>query len=222
MRVVDLASDGQSRALTFRLAKALDPGAAWGKGVIPDATGRRLLTPDGGLRLRDGASGELIATLAEGKGRLSGLFLADGRIVVDGGPRGTEAGPPQATVQVFDPDGAGLGEIPLDIRPGALTLGPEVVLGLVAVSPFRANFLPEDTLLVDVGDRRVVERLSGLRSPAIGFWNAPAAPPAGARPTSVHFFRDVEGRVIRIDFATGQRRIVTGPGAAAGERVSLR
>jgi hypothetical protein len=91
----------------------------------------------------------------------------------------------------------------------------------VAVSPFRTNLLPEDTLLVDIGDGRVVERLSGLRPPAIGFWNAPATPPAGARLTSVHFFRDVQGRILRIDFATGERKVVAGLGAPPGERIRL-
>jgi hypothetical protein len=38
----------------------------------------------------------------------------------------------------------------------------------------------------------------------------------------VHFFRDVEGRVVRIDFATGERRIVAGPGAPPGERFHFR
>ena len=41
-------------------------------------------------------------------------------------------------------------------------------------------------------------------------------------PTSVHFFRDVEGRVIRIDFATGERKTVAGPGAPPGQRISVR
>ena len=88
----------------------------------------------------------------------------------------------------------------------------------MAVSSFRSPYLAEDTLVVDVGDGRVVERLSGLR-PAIGFfWNVSGVP-ADAGPTSVHFFRDVEGRVIRIDFATGERSVVAGPGAPRGERL---
>jgi hypothetical protein len=92
-----------------------------------------------------------------------------------------------------------------------------VAPGRVAVSSFRAPYLSEDTLLVDVGEGRVVERLSGLR-PALGFfWNVSAVP-TDAGPTSVHFFRDVEGRVIRIDFASGERKVVAGPDAPRGER----
>jgi hypothetical protein len=90
----------------------------------------------------------------------------------------------------------------------------------VAASSFRSPYLPEDTLVVDVGDGRVVERLAGLR-PAIGFWAAPAVSP-DAQATTVDYFRDVEGRVVRIDFASGDRKVVAGPGAVAGERLSLR
>lgn len=220
MRVVDLAADGRSRALTFPTARALDPAVGW-PGVVPDAAGRRILTRDGGLRLRDGSSGEPIATLAEGGGRPSALFLADGRIVVGRGLSGVVVNPPQASLQVFDPTGAMLGEVRLDLGPGGLNVGPEVTPGRVAVSSFRAPFLPEDTLLVDVGEGRVADRLPGL-VPATGFvWNVSAVF-ADAGPTSVHFFRDVEGRVIRIDFATGERKVVAGPGAARGERISVR
>jgi hypothetical protein len=40
MRVVDLATDGRSRAVTFPLAAALDPAAVW-RGVVADASGQR-------------------------------------------------------------------------------------------------------------------------------------------------------------------------------------
>ncbi len=218
MRVVDLAADGRSRTVTFPLAAALNPDTAW-RGVGADAPGRRLVTPDGGVRLRDGATGELVATLAEGDSRLPILFLADGRIVLGGGPSGGKD--PKARLLVFDRDGAKLGEVPLDLWPWGLTVGPEVAPGRLAVSSFRTPYLSEDTLVVDVGDGRVVERLAGLR-PAIGFfWNVSAVP-AEAGPTSMHFFRDIEGRVVRIDFATGERKVVAGPGAPAGGRIRVR
>jgi hypothetical protein len=220
MRIVDLATDGRSRALTLPLAAALDPVGTW-RGVVADVSGRRVLTPDGGVRLRDGATGELLATLAEGGGRFSSLFLADGRIVVGGGSRGAEAKAPRATLLVFDRDGAKLGEVLLDLWPWGLSVGPEVAPGRVAASSFRSPYLSEDTLVVDVGDGHVIERLSGLR-PAIGFWDVSSSVPAGPGVTSVHFFRDVEGRVVRIDFTSGKRKIVAGPGAQVGERLSLR
>jgi hypothetical protein len=221
MRVVDLSADGASSGTTFPTAAALDPMRGW-NAIVPDAEGRRIITGDAGLHLRDGATGELIAPLVEGTGRFSALFLADGRIVVGDGRNLAEPGAPRALVRVFDRDGGPLSQMRLEVRPDALTLGPEVAPGRVAVSSFRAYFLPEDTLLVDVGDGRVVERLSGLRPPAIGFWNVPATAPAGAGATSVHFFRDVEGRVLRLDFATAERTVVTGPGAPRGERITAR
>jgi hypothetical protein len=222
MRVVDLAADGATKAITVPVAAALDHTGRWGA-VVPDADGRRIVTVDAGLHLRDGATGELVATLAEGPGALPLLFLADGRIVVgDGRVVADEPGPPRPLIRVFDRAGVPLGETRLDLSPGGISIGPEVAPGRVAVSSFRAAFLPEDTLLVDVGEGRVVERLPGLR-PAMGFWwDVSSAAPAGAGKTSVHFFRDVAGRVIRVDFATGERKVVAGPGAAIGERLSAR
>jgi hypothetical protein len=218
MRVVDLATDRTSRTVTFPIAAPL-PAGSWGA-VVPDADGGRIVTVDAGVHLRDGAAGVPLATLAEGGGHSSVLFLADGRIVVGGGPGGAEPGPPRALVRVFDRAGVPLGEMRLDLWPGGLSVGPEVAPGRVAVSSFRSPYLAEDALLVDVGEGRVVERLSGLR-PAIGFWNVSSVP-ADAGPTSVHFFRDVEGRVVRIDFSTGERKVVAGPGAPPAERISAR
>jgi len=223
MRIVELGTDGHARAVTFPIATALDPVMAAWRGVVPDAGGQRILTRDGGLHLRDGATGEFLATLAGGReGEVrSALFLADGRIVVGGARDGTEANASQANLEVFDRAGAKLGETGLDLPPWGLSVGPEVAPGRVAVSSFRSPYLSEDTVVVDVGENGVVERLSGLR-PAMGFFGSASAVPADAGPTSVHFFRDVEGRVIRIDFATGERKVVAGPGAARGERISVR
>jgi hypothetical protein len=218
MRVLDLAADGASRSVPFPIAVPL-PVESW-RMVVPDAEGQRIVTADAGLHLRDGATGELLATLAEGERRPSVLFLADGRIVVGGGLDRAEANPLQASLQVFDRAGVKLGEMRLDVSRGGFAIGPEVAPGRVVVSSFRTAFLPEDSLLVDVGEGRVVERLSGLR-PAIGFWDASSSVP-GAGLTSVHFFRDVLGRVTRIDFATGERKVVTGPGAPSGERIRVR
>jgi hypothetical protein len=227
MRVVDLAADGASSGTTFPIGAALDPVVGW-RSVLPDADGRRILTSDAGLHLRDGASGQPLASLAEGPGPIPALFLADGRIVVEG--RAGAGQPPleHARLWAFDRVGTRLADIELTLPAWGLGLGPEAAPGRVVVSCVRGA--SADTLLVDVASGAVVEKLTGLR-PAFAFPVLSSAAPAAG--SSVHFFREDDGRgavqpdvrpdrVVRIDFATGERRVVAGPGAAAGERISAR
>ena len=223
MRVVNLAADGASSAITFPIATLLDPsgdGRLGWNAVVPDAEGRWIVTGDAGLHLRDGATGELIATLVEGSRAIPSLFLADGRIVVDVS-RTAVGGPSPPRLRVFDPAGAALGDIDLPRPPWGLSLGPEIAPGRILVSCVRSPVFSVDTLVVDVASRAVVDTLSGLRS-AMGFWGAGAEIPAEARLGTVHFFRDAEERVVRIDFATGERKVVAGKGAVVGERISAR
>jgi hypothetical protein len=223
MRVVNLAADGASSAITFPIATLLDPmgdGRLGWNAVIADAGGRWIVTGDAGLHLRDGATGELVATLVEGSGAFPALFLADGRIVVDAS-RAAGSRPLHVRLWVFDRAGTKLGEVDLPVRPWGLGIGPEVGPGRVLVSCFRSPFLSEDTLVVDVASGGVVDKLPGLR-PAIGFWSVSSAVPAGAGVTTVQYFRDVDGRVVRIDFATGERKVVAGRDTARGERLSAR
>jgi hypothetical protein len=80
------------------------------------------------------------------------------------------------------------------------------------------QFAPEvgATLIVDVARSVVAERLDGL-------WPAhvPMGPHPVRRPGTVHLFVGGD-RLVRIDFATGERKVVAGPGAPAGERISVR
>jgi hypothetical protein len=223
MRVVDLTADGSASGTTFPTAAALDPMRIW-NAVVPDAEGDRIVTGDAGLHLRDGATGELVASLVEGPGASANpaLFLADGRIVV--GDRGARPGQPpplHARLQVFDRVGAKLADVDLPFPAWGLGVGPEVAPGRVVVSCFRSPFLSEDALVVDVASGSVVDKLPGLR-PAIGFWGLSSLFPLGAGVSGVQLFRDADGRVVWIDFATGERRIVAGPGAPRGERISVR
>jgi len=230
MRVVDLGADGASSGATFPIDTAIDPVLAW-RGVLPDADGRRILTADTGLHLRDGVTGAPLARLVEGTGDIRALFLADGRIVAEGR---ADAQPPSAhpRLWVFDRVGTKLAdfELPL-LPPGRLGIGPEVAPGRVVVWSHRDWLLLEHALVVDVASGGVVDKLPGLR-PALGLpRTSSAVPEAGS---SVHFFFLAdEGRgavrpgrrlqrVVRIDFATGERKVVAGTGAAVGERISAR
>jgi hypothetical protein len=222
MRVVDLATDGRTADHVFSPARAYDPGT-WRRAVLPDATGRRLITLDGDAHLRDGATGALLATLADESNlsfsgiRVAAAFLADGRIVVCEVPLTPAAPAPGGLVlRVFDGAGAQLREVRLDAPSWRPTLGAEVAPGRILVSSFRSPALPEDTVVFDVNDGRVVERLAGLR-PAIGFWAASADP--GGAPQSVQYLRDADSRVIRLDFASGARTTVAGPDAEKGTRL---
>jgi hypothetical protein len=148
---------------------------------------------------------------------MSTAFLADGRVVVCEAPLTPAASAPAGLLlRVFDGAGAQLREVRLDAPSWRPTLGAEVAPGRILVSSFRSAAQPEDTVVFDVNDGRVVERLAGLR-PAIGFW-APPDPPGA--PQSVQYLRDADGRVIRLDFASGARTTVAGPGAPRGTSLS--
>ena len=232
MRVLDLAKDGASSATTFPVGADVDPVVGW-RSIVPDALGERILTWDAGLHLRDGATGAPLASLVEGTGDVRSLFLADGRVVV-GGP--AAAGQPPSThprLWVFDRVGTKLADFELPLpSSGRLELGPEVAPGRIVVSSYRGFMLSEDALVVDVASGEVKDKLApGLR-PASGFPLIASNAALGVG-SSVHFFRGDAGRsvahperllsrVVRIDFATGERKVVAGPGAPRGERLSAR
>jgi hypothetical protein len=215
MRLLEVSLDREPRTTSVTLAAPVDPVRAWPDLVRPDATGRRFLTADGGLRLRDGETGALLATLVEGSTvspgpyfgtrALDALFLADGRILVG------EAANTRTVLRVFDPGGVAQGEIVLDRVPAGLAVGPEVGSGRVALR------VGPETVVVDLGEGRVVEALPD-RHPLRAFWFLGGP---GSTGTTTHFLVDREGAVIRRDFSTGDERVVAGPGAKVGERLRL-
>jgi hypothetical protein len=208
----ELAASGDTRSARVELTPARGVGG-WPV-LLPDATGGRLLIDHGGLELRDGATGSLIATLVAGPGRRAAAFTKDGRIVVVEGVQG------EVRLRVFDPSGAKLAEASLDLAAAGLTLqlGPEVAPGRVAVAAGTPFLASGETLVVDLATLAVVERLEHLvpAPSSMGNVSSPVRP-AG----SVHHFLG-RGQLVRIDFSTGQRTIVAGPGAPQGERISVR
>jgi hypothetical protein len=226
MRVVDLSADGAANDAAFPLEASIDPMTR-SRFVQPDATGARILTWDAGLRLRDGATGQPIASLAEGQGAVAALFLADGRIVVELRADAADPDPAQPRLRVFDAAGNRVADVQLPLPVCPLLLGPEVTPGRVAVSCSFGSHLSRDTVVVDAASGAVVERLEALR-PALrypGVWQG-----AGTT-SSVHFFSTDEARlalepdraqIVRIDFASGERKVVAGHGAPRGERISAR
>lgn len=211
VQVLDLAASGDTRTARVVLTPAPELGL-WPL-VVPDARCGRILTDHGRLEQRDGTTGSLLATLSEGSGWRSAVFMSDGRMVVAERPRG------QVRLRIFDPNGVATAETNLDLPAGALPvrLGPEVSPGRLAVAagtPFPAGGV---TLVVDVATGEVVERLEGLLPAPSAMGNASSpVRPAG----SVHFFLG-PGPLVRIDFATGERRVVAGPGAPKGERIRV-
>ena len=219
MQVVDLAADGRSATSVFPTPSAFDlPFRSWGA-VLPDAEGQRMVTFDGGTHLRDGSTGALLATLADSAEHVAAMFLSDGRVVV-GEARLDDPRRPGAALRTFDRDGRSLVDMPLDLAPPGVRVGPEVAPGRVLVSSFRSLLLADETLVVDVAAGRVVERLSGLR-PATGLFVGPAASAVRPGLASAQFFQDAAGHVVRVDFASNARTVVTGPGAPRGESVRI-
>ena len=207
MRVVDLAADGRSATSVFATASAFDlPFRSWGA-VLPDARGQRLVTFDGGTHLRDGSTGALLATLADSAEHVSALFLSDGRVVV-GEVRLDDPGRPGRRSRVFDRDGQSLTEMPLDLAPPGVRVGPEVAPGRVLVSSFRSLLLADGRCRGRGGGprgraaRRPAPRDGGVRRASC------ERGPARSRERAVPPGR--AGRVVRLDFASGAGR-VTGP-----------
>jgi hypothetical protein len=209
--------DGDNARHVLDLAKGIDPkwsdfsippsasGGDWRfRGVMPVPDGSRVVSFDDGVRLRDGTTGALIATLVEGaRWRHAGL-LADGRIVVAAASEG------RTWLSLFDRDGTPLREV--ELGPG----GP--VCGLLEVAPSQVAVglgpfsTPKETAIVDVDSGQVVDRLMGLRP-------AETSPGAPARTGGTALFTESAGEIVSLDLATGERRFLAGPGAPRGQRI---
>jgi hypothetical protein len=153
------------------------------------------------LTLHDGSTGALIATLVP-EGRAGGIavtFMSDGRLAVAEYGRGV-------VLRVFSTEGAE--SLSLDITPTFGFAGvAEVAPGVLAVElPIHGAAAGSDSVLVDVAAGRVIRREHGVK-PAAASWfarGAQAVPDAGG------LFIDDRGALVRLDVATGERRVVLG------------
>jgi hypothetical protein len=151
------------------------------------------------LTLHDGSTGALIATLVpEGRaGEIAVTFMRDGRLAVAEHGR-------RVVLRVFSTEGEE--SLSLEIQP---TFGwarlAEVAPGVLAVElPLPGAEAGSDSVLVDVSAGRVMRRERGLRPASFSYPFRTEAADAGG------LFIDDGGALVRMDVATGQRRVVLG------------
>jgi hypothetical protein len=173
-----------------------------GRYFVTDASGSRLLKVGRGIHLYDGATGALLATLADEAHRLRWPWLLpDGRIVM------TEDA---SRLRVFDPDGRDQSTIalPPDCSAGhavsKVLIGGEVapdrlVVGCTDDSAKRAIWLAD---LRDGSIRKVTDGLS----PA---WAFGARPALGSEATKLFYGPD-QRSLVHFDPLTGERRTLLG------------
>jgi hypothetical protein len=215
--VLTLGAGASSGASRFELARDDRPAGVSARTILlPVAGGRRLVSLEGGPRLRDGATGALLATLEGGRGPLQVLGLADGRVATV-----TLEGL-ETVLRIVDGDGRPQGAFVLATTLRVPTDLFEVPGGRVAVSAFVPSGQPDGSMggteIVDLSDGRVAQTLPGL-SRARG-WHPASDPRSGPLPAAL--FWDGEKRLVRVDFTTGEWKVVLGPGAPRGERISAR
>ncbi|MEP6769927.1 MAG: hypothetical protein ABJC61_14740 [Acidobacteriota bacterium] len=178
-----------------RTAAALDLGRVW-----TTMSGDRLIgvsEKGGRVTLHDGRSGAVLSTLYAGAPLFPIIprFLTDGRIAM---ALGNESG---NWLEVFSEMGTGGRRI--QIGPGSLHVGGEVAPGRLALARGPARTL--EIVDIDHGtSKNVAEGLVPLED--FGWIVSLAGPGREA----AKLFLDGEGRLVRYDPATGQRRILLG------------
>jgi hypothetical protein len=173
-----------------------------GRYFVTDASGSRLLKFGRGIHLYDGATGALLATLADEADRLRWPWmLPDGRIVM------TED---RSRLRVFDRDGREQSTIalPPDCSAGhavsKVLIGGEVapdrlVVGCTDDSAQRAIWLAD---LREGSIRKVADGLSPV-------WTFGARPRLGSDATKLFYGLD-QRSLVRFDPLTGERRVILG------------
>lgn len=203
VRVIDLAPDGAHPAGRFTATTRLRLSGD----LEPDGRGDRLVTSDGALRLRDGATGDLLATLFEGA-TASARFLGDGRIAA------TRVEAERQKLLVFDAAGAPMRSVDLGVARGTPLLGPDAGPRRLVVHA-SDGFVRPRCWIVDLESGQV-ELFEGL-IPAPASWRGsrqlahPALAPG--------LFVDEQGRLLNLD-DSGRRTVLVGTGAPRGHRLT--
>lgn len=210
-----LGSDGSATTSRFALAPGTGGADASARTLLaPADEGRSVLSLDGALRLRDGATGALQATLDEDHPQGRVLGLADGGIVF------VTADGPRVLMRTFDREGRPLGSFSLAQSVHGLADVFELPSGRIALA-FGAIYGTAEVVVIDAADGRVVSVLTDLRPNT--WFGLPADEPGAVKGVPpARFFWSSEGRLVRVDFATGEQKTVLGPGAPRGERLSVR
>lgn len=178
--------------------------------------GTRKAGEDGSvLTLHDGRTGVLIATLATDLRIVQARFLTGNRIAVAGiaGAR--------ARVDFFEVEkGWGAPFRSTDLGSCArVVLGREIAAGRVAIAllPFEEN-LPAlqraaKLAVVDAATGAVSDGPAGLvPADRFSWWLSPVLPPAEPGSPASLLFLDADGRLVRLDPATGARTVLLGKG----------
>ncbi len=174
------------------------------------ADGRYLVgTLDILLTLHDGRTGALLATLSKDLEAPKMRFLSGGRMVV--------AGIAGASARLLFFEGEKAPARAIELGPAAsVVLGGEIAPGRVAVAlnPFRGNDERArkawKLAVVDMSAEMVISSLEGLvPADRFSWWSAPL-PPAEAGSAASTLFLDANGRLVRLDPATGAQTVLLG------------
>ena len=195
-----LAQTGQMGPFAGFLVLRTDAAAS--RAIAIDRRGRK-------MTLHDGRSGRQIAILSSGERRSrNAAFLGDGRVAE------VESSGAGARLRVFSPEGEEQKMVPLRFGDGwRIALGGETAPGVVLVavrSESAAESKDSECLLVDT--RTGQAQSIGKRifpAAAMAWWGHDDPswyPAAGSEATKL--FLDGRGSLIRLDPATGARRVI--------------
>jgi hypothetical protein len=120
-------------------------------------------------------------------------------------------------LRLFDSEGGEQRSIDLGAPGvGGLHLGPDAGPGRV-VLVFGVPYYGQKSRILDLASGSVVQELEGLAPAPHRWWTSDIFEAERPAPG---LFVDTSGRLLRLDFATGQRTVIAGPGAPRGQRIA--